>query len=178
MDLEGRSGGSDSADTLHDSSSTSSDTYRIANRNFVKDSGDALWIIDEGGSNDVLNLSPTGYDSTDCSPSRINADGDATSNDLFIDCPGRDNIIVFDYYTTNSIELFKFADGTFTLPKNTSASSTSQAQEQTSKPSRNGKHSSSGVISRQAEASGSSDSWQRDNQSGETTQEERSSSGS
>lgn len=157
------SGGTDSADTLHDSSSTSSDIYKIANRNFVRTLsffGDALWIIDDGGSDDVLNLKPTGYDSTDCSPSRINADGDASRNDLFIDCPGRDNTIVFDYYTTNSIERFRFADGTFTLPKNTSASNTSQAQEQTSEPSRDGKHSSE-VVSQQAEARGSSDSWQK-----------------
>lgn len=156
------SGDTDSADTLHDSSTTSSDTYKIANRYFVKTYNDALWIIDAGGSNDVLNLYPTGYDSNDCWPYRI------TWNDLFIDCPGRDNIIVFDYYTTNSIERFRFADGTFTLPKGSSAGTPSQAQEQTSEPSRDEKHSSE-AVGQQAKANASPESWKQEGQPGETT---------
>jgi hypothetical protein len=148
------SGGTNSADTLRDSSSTSSDQYRIENRRFVKNSNDALWIIDAGGSNDLLNLSPTNYRSTDCAAQR-------SGDDLFINCPGYDNIRVFDYYSSNSIERFRFANGTFTLPKSDSTSSVSSAQEQTSpEPPKKGQHRTD-EVSEQMDASASSESWQQ-----------------
>jgi hypothetical protein len=166
-----RSGSSDSADTLWDNSTTTTDTYYISNDHFNTAAGDALWISDWGGSKDLLDLSPTGYSSSDCDPSPTDARGDGSSNDLYIDCPGRDNIVVFDYYTTNSIEKFKFTDGTFVGPSKSGAASTNSAttqehttaQKQAPEAPPDMKH--SGQVSSQAEKNASrAGSWGRKSQ--------------
>jgi len=137
-------GGSNSrADDLYDSSTTSDDTYRIANSNFVGEDDDPdidedgeLEITDEGGEKDTLDLRSTNYESEDCDPRGV-------GDDLFINCTGDDDILVHDYCEAgkqNFIELFRFDDGDFRLPKRevcdggatSSANSiSSQDQEQT-----------------------------------------------
>lgn len=128
-----RSGSSNSADTLWDWSYTSTDTYYVSRENFNTAFDDALWVLDWGGRNDLLDLSPTGYSSSDCDPYPTDARGDRSWNDLYIDCPGRDNIIVFDYYTTDSIERFRFTNGTFPGPNQSinSAADSATIQGQT-----------------------------------------------
>jgi hypothetical protein len=154
------SGGNRRADDLYDSSSTSNDTYRIANSNFVGTDDDdtvdeegELFITDEGGEEDTLDLRSTGYDSNDCTTTDAN-------DDLFINCTGDDDIVVVGYCERgkqNFIELFRFDDGDFTLPKrrvcddgptsSTNRTST-QDQEQTTAPRR------------QEEANASTASWE------------------
>ena len=108
------SGSRDRSDILEDTGS-SSDTYRIMNAGFVRadydDSDeDELQITDEGGQADVLDLTRTGYDYDDCDYYRNDAD------DLLLDCPDNDDIIVRDYFSSNSIEYFKFDDTTKNEP--------------------------------------------------------------
>jgi len=59
--------------------------------------------LDSGGNDDELDLSDTGYDSDECTPKQ---DGD----DLLINCPGRDNIIVYDFFDDGEIETIVFDD--------------------------------------------------------------------
>jgi len=177
-----RSGSSDSADTLWDRSDDSDDTYYIARDDFNTASNDALWILDWGGNRDLLDLSATGYRDRDCDPERTDARGDGSRNDLYIDCPGRDNIIVFDYYTSRfSIEKFRFANGTFEGPSLSSSaaeSATTQEQittqeQQASKKLPDKKQ--SGEVSDQAEKNASSaEGW---GQKAEQTRESTSSGG-
>ena len=125
-----RSGGSDYADILADYSYTSNDTYLITRENFSPKG--RLWLVDFGGNDDLLDFSPAGYRSSDCDPSPIDARKDGTNNDLLIYCGAEDKVVVFDYYTTNSIEDFKFTDGTFPGPtKSNSVSSSPTTQKQT-----------------------------------------------
>jgi hypothetical protein len=125
-----RSGGSDFADIMEDDSFTSNDTYLITQDNFSPKG--RLWILDRGGNDDLLDFSAAGYSSPDCDPSPIDARKDGTDNDLLIYCGAEDKVVVFDYYTTNSIDDFKFTNGTFPGPsKSSSVSSTSTTQEQT-----------------------------------------------
>src|SRR4051794_24683463 len=124
------SGSSLRADTLHDDSTTSSDYYLIANGSFNIVADDALFVIDNGGPSDTLDLSPTGYTDPNCPALRVAFEPDGIQNDLRLNCPGTDNIIVFDYFTTDSIEFFKFADGSFTIPKSSIASAPTQVQQQ------------------------------------------------
>jgi hypothetical protein len=156
------SGSSTSADSLADGSRMSSDYYYIANRNFNNRLGDALFVLDNGGTNDILDLSPARYSHFDCTPSKIAADPDRQLNDLFINCPGRDDIIVFNYYTTDSIDSFNFTDGTFPGPKNASVSSASASSAQQQQASSNlpdaGQHSGA-VLNQVKEGASSADSW-------------------
>jgi hypothetical protein len=171
------SGGTNKEDILHDTSSTSSDTYRIENKHFVSDPSDALRITDDGGPDDVLNLAPTGYDSNDYTASGIDENGDGRADDVFLDCidPSSlacdDDIVIFDYCKRDpdSIELFKFDDGEFRLPKrnacelpNGAASNTgslSAQEEQTTQAQGDGKQ-PSGVEGQESTNTSSSD-WEK-----------------
>jgi hypothetical protein len=153
------SGSSTSADTLRDDSTTSSDYYYIANKGFNKRSGDALYVLDNGGSIDTLDLSPAGYRSWDCPHSRV-------GNNLFIGCTGGDDIVVFNYYTTDSIEYFKFTDGTSTGPASSSASAASNSadsQQQSPTQLPEGEHSSELLNQLKDNASSDSD-WNLNDQ--------------
>jgi hypothetical protein len=123
---EEHSGSSNSADTLRDRSDTSDDTYYIADDGFNTHENDALYIIDSGGDKDRLDLRDTGYSSSDCEDPRRRDD------DLLIDCPGRDNIIIFDYYGDGEIETIRFTNGVVEPERSSSfADSTTATQEQT-----------------------------------------------
>lgn len=148
-----QSGDFTSADTLQDTNDASNDYYYLVNKNFNKVPGDALWVLDSGGTADTLDLSATGYRQADCPTSKIDADRDGNQNDLLLDCPGNDDIIVFDYYTTDSIDSFKFADGSVILPKSIAASEGAQAQQQTPRPLITGKHPSGLVDQAKADES-------------------------
>jgi hypothetical protein len=153
----------DRADDLYDNRSTSNDTYRIANSNFVGEDDDPyideegeLYITDEGGEQDTLDLSSTGYDRRDCTITDAN-------DDLFINCTGEDDIVVVGYCERgkqNFIETFRFADDRDrTLLKRAYCSGagatsntdsvSSQDQEQTT------------ASQRQEEANTSTASWER-----------------
>lgn len=173
-----RSGSSDSADTLWDWSYTSTDTYYVSRDDFNTEANDALWVLDWGGSKDLLDLSPTGYGSSDCDPYPTDARGDGSRNDLYIDCPGRDNIIVFDYYTTDSIERFRFDDGIFPGPSQSSSATDSatiqgQATTQEQAPKELPDKKQSDEVSNQAKknASSAGDWGQEAEQTKETNQE-------
>jgi hypothetical protein len=130
-----RSGEDDSADTLWDWSDESNDTYYISNVGFnTHGNEDGLWILDWGGSKDVLDLSSTGYRRGACPATREDIRDDGSRDDLYMNCPGRDNIIVFDYYSTDSIEKFKYENGTFDEPaQSDSATDSITTQEQAPK---------------------------------------------
>ena len=105
-----RSGSSTKPDRLYDSGTTS-DTYYISGDDFNTAAGDALLILDEGGSNDSLDLRDTGYtadpddEDRDCDVSR-------EDDDLRINCPGADNILVYEWFNDGDMDVM-FEDGTF-----------------------------------------------------------------
>jgi hypothetical protein len=120
---EERSGSSNRADRLYDSSGTSDDTYYISDDDFNTHDDDALRILDSGGNKDSLNLRDAGYSSSDCDPNR-------RDDDLLIDCPGDDNIIIYDFYDDGEIETIKFTNRTIETAQSSSlANSTATTQE-------------------------------------------------
>jgi hypothetical protein len=152
---EERSGSSNSADTLRDNSDTSNDTYYVSNDRFNTHENDALWIIDSGGNKDHLDLRDTGYSTRDCSdPSR-------SGDDLLIDCPGRDNVRIFNYYGQGKIETIRFTNGVAEPERSSSfANSTTATQEQTTTQELpNEEHSSEGFDQAKENASSAGD-WE------------------
>ena len=96
---DGKSGG----DSFFDHSRRSSDRYLVPSTDF----GD-LFIEDDGGSSDVLDVSA--YKSTDFTYSKSGSDG----NQLLMTGAGNRDIRLFDFFKKNTIDSFKFSDGTLT----------------------------------------------------------------
>jgi hypothetical protein len=168
-----RSGSSNSADTLRDNSDTSDDTYYISGDDFNTHEDDALWIIDSGGNNDSLDLRDTGYSTSDC------PDPERRGDDLLIDCPGRDNIIIFDYYGDGEIESIRFTNGV-AVPEGSSsvANSTTTTQEQPTIQELSDKKHPSGVFDQAKKNASSAGDWgQNATQTEETSRESTSSGG-
>lgn len=103
--------GKGSCDALHDASTTSTDRYVVTVVEFCNVGISSLSIRDDGGSEDVLDLSRF-YASTDFEFSR-------GFTSLNMDGPGVNNIEVLSFFTptsgaTNSVNVFKFSDKTLT----------------------------------------------------------------
>jgi hypothetical protein len=99
--------GKGGTDDWIDSSTTSNDRYLIPSTDFsqLPPDGRQLFIRDDGGSSDVLDLSA--YRSDDFFGSR-------SADDLILDGPGKRDIDIGTFFTTNSIDTFKFSDRTIT----------------------------------------------------------------
>ena len=98
--------GKGGCDALDDASPTSSDLYVVSEKDFCNVGISSLSIQDNGGSKDILDLSRF-YKSTDFEFSEayihLNMDG-----------PGVNNISIYNFFTTDSVDLFKFSDKTLT----------------------------------------------------------------
>lgn len=98
--------GKGGCDALRDASSKSSDRYLVSVKDFCNVGISFLSIQDDGGSNDVLDLSRF-YKSTDFEFSEayihLNMDG-----------PGVNDVSIYNFFTTNSVDLFMFSDKTLT----------------------------------------------------------------
>ena len=103
--------GGGGGDVLTDNSTTSNDRYLFPSTEFSLvgniSPGWAL-IQDFGGSADVLGLGS--YKSTDFARSRFQGN----PRTLRLDGPGARDIHIYDFFTTNSIDSFKFSDRTVT----------------------------------------------------------------
>ncbi len=99
---DGKGGG----DSWEDASLTSNDKYLVSVEDFNSVGIDTLSIQDNGGSNDILDLSRF-YKSTDFQFSKayihLNMDG-----------PGVNDVSIYNFFTTDSIDVFKFSDKTLT----------------------------------------------------------------
>ena len=99
---DGKGGG----DSWEDASLTSTDTYRVSVKDFNTIGIDALTIQDKGGKKDILDLSRF-YKSTDFAFSgayvHLNMDGPA-NNDITVDY----------FFTSDSVDVFRFSDKTLT----------------------------------------------------------------
>jgi Ca2+-binding RTX toxin-like protein len=103
--------GGNGADVLTDNSTKSNDRYLFPSTEFSLPGPISLGfatIQDFGGSADVLNLSS--YKSTDFAWSHFYGN----TRTLHLDGPGARDINVYDFFTTNSIDSFKFSDRTIT----------------------------------------------------------------
>jgi CSLREA domain-containing protein len=103
--------GKGSCDALDDASLTSTDKYMVTIKEFCNNGVSSLSIQDDGGSEDVLDLSRF-YKSTDFQFSK-------GFTNLHMDGPGVNNIDIYDFFTpssgaTNSVNVFKFSDKTLT----------------------------------------------------------------
>ena len=107
--------GKGGCDAWDDASLTSSDHYLVSVEDFCNNGISFLSIQDDGGSNDTLDLSRY-YASTDFQFSE-------GFNLLYMDGPGVNDIGILNFFTTNSIDTFKFSDKTLTAKqvKNMSA---------------------------------------------------------
>ena len=98
--------GKGGCDALRDDNSTSSDRYVVSVKNFCNVGISTLSIQDDGGSKDILDLSRF-YKSTDFEYSEayihLNMDG-----------PGVNDISIHNFFTTNSVDVFRFSDKTLT----------------------------------------------------------------
>jgi hypothetical protein len=98
--------GKGGCDALRDASSKSSDRYLVSVKDFCNVGISFLSIQDDGGSNDVLDLSRF-YKSTDFQFSEayihLNMDG-----------PGLNDVSIYNFFTTNSVDVFRFSDKTLT----------------------------------------------------------------
>jgi hypothetical protein len=99
---DGKGGG----DSWEDTSLTSSDTYRVSVKDFNTIGIDALTIQDKGGEKDILDLSRF-YKSTDFAFSEAYIH-------LSMEGPGNNVIYVYDFFTSDSVDVFKFSDKTLT----------------------------------------------------------------
>lgn len=94
--------GKGGSDLWYDNSTTSSDYYLLS----VQDFGNLL-IQDDGGNSDTLDLSRF-HNSYDFSYSRL-------GDNLFMDGLGTTNdVTIYSFFSSNSVDSFKFSDGTFT----------------------------------------------------------------
>ena len=98
---EGKGG----CDALHDASSASGDYYLVSDKNFCNVGISSLSIQDNGGS-DILDLSRF-YKSTDFeffeAYIHLNMDG-----------PGVNDVSIYNFFTTDSVDAFRFSDKTLT----------------------------------------------------------------
>lgn len=98
--------GKGGCDALRDASSKSSDRYLVSVKDFCNVGISFLSIQDDGGSNDVLDLSRF-YKSTDFQFSEayihLNMDG-----------PGLNDVSIYNFFTTDSVDVFRFSDKTLT----------------------------------------------------------------
>jgi len=99
---DGQGGG----DAWEDGSFTSSDRYLVSVKDFNSVGISFLSIQDNGGSKDILDLSRF-YKSTDFQFSKayihLNMDG-----------PGVNDVSIYNFFTTDSIDVFRFSDKTLT----------------------------------------------------------------
>ncbi len=97
--------GKGGCDALHDASSTSGDYYLASDKDFCNVGISSLSIQDSGGS-DTLDLSYF-YKSTDFEFSEayihLNMDG-----------PGVNDVSIYNFFTTDSVDIFRFSDKTLT----------------------------------------------------------------
>ena len=103
--------GGNGGDVLTDNSTKSNDRYLFPSTEFSLPGPISLGftsIQDFGGSADVINLSS--YKSTDFTWSHFSGN----TRTLHLDGPGARDINVYDFFTTNSIDTFKFSDRTIT----------------------------------------------------------------
>ena len=103
--------GGGGGDVLTDNSTTSNDRYLFPSTEFsLPGPISPGWTLvqDFGGSADVLNLSS--YKSTDFARSQFYGN----LRTLRLDGPGARDIHIYDFFTTNSIDTFKFSDRTVT----------------------------------------------------------------
>ena len=103
--------GKGSCDALDDSNLTSTDRYLVTVEQFCNVGISSLSIQDDGGSEDLLDLSRF-YASTDFQFSQ-------GFTNLHMDGPGVNDVDVLNFFTpasgaTNSVNLFKFSDKTLT----------------------------------------------------------------
>ena len=99
--------GGGGGDVLTDNSTTSNDRYLFPSTEFSLSGPISLGyaqIQDFGGSTDVLNLSF--YKSDDFTRSQYQHN----PRTLRLDGPGARDIHIYDFFTTNSIDYFKFSD--------------------------------------------------------------------
>ncbi len=98
--------GQGGCDAWNDASPTSSDRYLVSVQDFCNVGISALSIQDDGGGEDILDLS------------RFYESSDFVFSEAFIhldmDGPGNNNISINNFFTTNSINVFKFSDKTLT----------------------------------------------------------------
>jgi hypothetical protein len=98
--------GKGGCDALRDASSKSSDRYLVSVKDFCNNGISFLSIQDDGGSKDILDLSRF-YKSTDFEFSEayihLNMDG-----------PGVNDVSIYNFFTTNSVDVFRFSDKTLT----------------------------------------------------------------
>jgi Ca2+-binding RTX toxin-like protein len=109
--------GKEGSDDLIDNSTTSNDLYQLPSTEFSQlGSGppfDRTFIGDRGGSSDVLDL--RAYESSDFALSNAGDLGSDGKDELFMDGPGRRDLAILNFLSDeDSIEVFKFSDGTFT----------------------------------------------------------------
>ncbi|CAA9431541.1 MAG: hypothetical protein AVDCRST_MAG78-1735 [uncultured Rubrobacteraceae bacterium] len=101
--------GGNGRDIFTDESITSSDRYVFPSTEFSFDSTSSFtyaWVRDWGGSADVLDLASYRYDDFD----RRNWLG----QDLYLEGPEARDILIEDFFTSNTIDYFKFSDRTVT----------------------------------------------------------------
>ena len=98
--------GKGGCDALDDASSTGSDYYLVSVQEFCNVGISSLSIQDDGGGQDILDLSRF-YESSDFAFSEAFIH-------LDMDGPGVNNIIIYNFFTTDSINVFKFSDKTLT----------------------------------------------------------------
>jgi hypothetical protein len=98
--------GKGGCDALDDASSTSNDKYVISVKELCNVGISSLSIQDNGGSKDILDLSRF-YKSTDFEFSEayihLNMDG-----------PGVNDVSIYNFFTTDSVDYFRFSDKTLT----------------------------------------------------------------
>ena len=95
--------GGGGSDFLEDFSTTSNDLYLVPATEFSASGSGALGIEDFGGNSDVLYLGA--YKSSDFALSN-------SGGHLFMDGPGKRDILIPFFFTTDSIDSFKLKDGT------------------------------------------------------------------
>ena len=101
--------GGGGGDVLTDNSTTSNDRYPLPSTEVSSPSPISLgvaYIQDFGGSADVLDLGS--YKSTDFARSHFQYN----PRTLRLDGPGARDIHIYDFFTTNSVDYFKFSDRT------------------------------------------------------------------
>lgn len=98
--------GKGGCDALQDANPTSSDRYLVSVKDFCNNGISTLSIQDSGGRSDTLDLSRF-YKSTDFAFSEAYVH-------LNMDGPGVNDVSIYNFFTTDSIEFFKFSDKTLT----------------------------------------------------------------
>jgi Ca2+-binding RTX toxin-like protein len=98
--------GKGGCDALDDTSSTSSDYYLVSVEDFCNVGISSLSIQDNGGGSDTLDLSRF-YESTDFEFSEAYIH-------LYMDGPGVNDVSIYDFFTTDSVDVFRFSDKTLT----------------------------------------------------------------